>query len=125
MKSKLLTTLAILTTISFTGFVSAKTDIQKTLDKFCDTMKKCTLMQMEGEEMPASMKDMIIQTIDSQCAVMFQMPDSAVETYADIIESADACIDSIAKDNCAMFDEELNTPECKEYEKKVNELEQG
>lgn len=107
----------------FTLPVAAETEFQKTMDRFCDVMKKCTLQQMEETEMPPAMKDMLMGTIDASCKAMYNIPEAAMDTYPDIVESARACIDSLADDDCGILEGEMNTPQCQEYEKKLNEIE--
>lgn len=101
----------------------AETDTQKTMQKFCDIMKKCTLEQMEEEEMPASVKDMVMQTINLQCESMYNIPTYAENAYPEIVKSANACLNSLADNECAMLEGELDTPECIEFEKQRSNIE--
>ena len=113
----------IMTCLTITLPVAAETKLQKTMDKFCNVMKKCTLQQMEEADMPPAMKDMLLGTIDASCKAMYNIPEAAADTYPDLIESARACIESLADDDCGILEGQMETPQCQAYEKKLNELE--
>jgi hypothetical protein len=84
----------------------------------CEKVKKCTLQSMGEENIPPGMRDMITQSMDSACADMQQQFNPAMRQH-ELYKPAMACMRSMAALSCdTLMNDDNETRECKEYEKR-------
>lgn len=122
----LIRTLALTSTLLLAnGTVTADQTIEESLDKLCNTMKSCTLAELEAEgEMSAAMKNMVEQMSAQVCQHMdstfLGMPDDEA-----LQKQAQACIDSMTSMSCKALEEmgDNDTPECKAFESMAKKYE--
>lgn len=85
---------------------------------FCERMKGCAASEMgDLDNMSDDMKAQIMSSLDGMCASM-QEPFERVRQFNELIDSAAACLNSMAAMTCEALDAaqgEDVTPECKSY----------
>ena len=93
--------------------------------QLCDKIKSCALAELEGEDMPADMKSMVISSMDGMCAAMAtEFNNDSFDDHAALRQQAQACMASLSSLSCPqLMDGATGTPECVALEKSAAEYE--
>ncbi len=86
-------------------------------EQLCGKVKQCGLGQMVATDVPDFMRDIIVQTIDSQCVVIASNYETQI-VAADLEEEAKLCVHSLENQSCEQLlatQGEPNTQECNDF----------
>jgi hypothetical protein len=114
--------------ILFLGIVPAAmaADFQSQSLQLCEKIKSCALSELEGQEMSAEMKSMVMSSMDGMCDMMTAQYSeySGAEQYAELYQQAAACMESLSSLSCSeLMEGESRTPACIELEKRAADYE--
>lgn len=91
--------------------------------QLCEKIKSCSLAELEGQEMSAEMKSMVMSSLDGMCDIMAAQY-SGAEQYTELQQKVAACMDSLSSLSCAaLMNGDSETPTCIELEKRIAEYE--
>jgi hypothetical protein len=86
--------------------------------QFCEKIKTCTLAQMEGQDIPPEMEEMLTPLIDKMCTEMMASVDTS-NSDKSLEEEGIACMDSMTALSCdALMSGKAETKECAALEAK-------
>ncbi|MFW5427316.1 MAG: hypothetical protein ACKE8R_08705 [Methylophagaceae bacterium] len=110
--------------LSAIQIASADTIDQQSL-QLCEKIKSCALTELEGQEMSADMKSMVLSSMDGMCAAMAtEFSNESIKEYEDLRQQASACMASLSSLSCPqLMDGATDTPECVALEKSAAEYE--
>ena len=111
--------------ILFLGIVPAvmAADFDSQSLQLCEKIKSCALAELDGQEMSAEMKSMVMSSMDGMCNMMATQYNGA-EQYTELHQQAVACMDSLSSLSCtALMNGGSETAACLELEKRVAEYE--
>jgi len=111
--------------ILFLGIVPAvmAADFESQSLQLCEKIKSCALAELEGQELSADMKSMVMSSMDGMCDMMAAQYSSA-EKNTELHQQAVACMDSLSSLSCeALMEGDSRTPACIELEKRAAEYE--
>lgn len=93
--------------------------------QLCDKIKSCALTELEGEDMPADMKSMVMSSMDGMCVAMAtEFNSDSFDAHAELRQQAQACMASLSSLSCPqLMDGATDTPECVKLEKSAAEYE--
>lgn len=118
--------IAILCSVTVWGASAVQaSNVEKMNDAFnqlCDKMEQCAIEQMgEEEDLTPQMRSMIEGMIEGMCKNMMDVGE--VNEYAELVDPAVACINSMTSRSCSELQREnIQTPECDEYEERAEEF---
>ncbi|MBL1319525.1 MAG: hypothetical protein COA63_000500 [Methylophaga sp.] len=103
---------------------SADTIDQQSL-QLCEKIKSCALAELEGHDMSADMKSMVLSSMDGMCQAMAtEFSNDSIKEYDDLRKQATACMTSLSALSCPqLMDGATDTPECVALEKSAAEYE--
>lgn len=106
----------ILLTIS--PWLVAENSDQQSL-QLCEKVKSCAVAELEGHEMSADMKTMVMSSMDGMCAAMAtEFNNDNIKQFEDLRQQAKACMTSLASLSCSqLMDGVTDTPACIALEK--------
>ena len=107
--------------IFFLGIAPAvmATDLETQSLKLCEKVKSCAIAELEGQELSAEMKSMVMSSMDGMCDMMTSQFSNA-EGYEELQQQALACMESLSSLSCsALMAGESRTPACIELEKRA------
>lgn len=81
----------------------------------CEKLKKCALQEVESQDIPPEMRQMVENMAASMCTNLIAF--SQVEPYKELYVPAAQCMQSLADKSCTEMQDDVETPECKNYEK--------
>lgn len=105
------------------SFNASAAELEAETRQFCEKIKTCALAQIQGEEIPPEMEEMLVPMIDSMCKEMISSVD---EMRGDKALEADAaaCMNSMSALSCdAIMSGEAETKACMALEKKAEQYE--
>ena len=113
--------LLLLSTLILPGIASA-TSLNEATDTLCRKIKSCASAQLEQQDLPPAMLQMMKAMFNETCASMIS-PYADKATNAGLEVKAIACIESINTLNCTslMQNSGAETTECKALEAAANE----
>lgn len=107
-----------------TGAVQASNvdKMNAAFNELCDKMEQCAMEQMGKEQdLTPEMRSMIEGMIEGMCKNMMDVGE--VNEYAELVDPAVACIDSMTSKSCSELQgDNVQTPECKAYERQAEEF---
>lgn len=114
----------IIVLLSVSQWTVADNLAQQTM-QLCEKIKSCALAELDGQELPADMKAMVISSMDGICAAMStEFNNDNIKEYEELGKQAQACMSSLSSMSCAsLMDGENDTPACKELEKRAEAYE--
>ncbi|MDQ7072294.1 MAG: hypothetical protein Q9N32_00330 [Gammaproteobacteria bacterium] len=103
---------------SISQWAIAETIEQQSL-QLCEKIKSCAAAEIEGEDMTAEMKAMIMSSMDGMCMAMAsEFNNDRIKDYAELRKQATACMTSLLTLSCSqLMNGETNTPACIALEK--------
>ncbi len=109
---------AILLLLSAVQIVSADAIDQQSL-QLCEKIKSCALAELEGQDMSADMKSMVLSSMDGMCQAMAtEFSNDSIKQYEGLRQQAKACMASLSSLSCPqLMDGATDTPECVALEK--------
>ena len=112
--------LFLLSTLTLPGIATA-TSLNDATDTLCRKIKSCATAQLEQQDLPPAMLQMMKAMFDETCASMIS-PYADKATSAGLEKKAIACIESINTLSCTslMQDSGGETAECKTLEAAAN-----
>lgn len=112
--------LLLLSTLFLPGIASA-TSLNEATDTLCGKIKSCATAQLEQQDLPPAMLQMMKAMFDETCASMIS-PYADKATNAGLEKKAIACIESINTLSCTnlMQNSGAETAECKALEAAAN-----
>jgi hypothetical protein len=116
--------IAILLFLNVLQIASADTIEQQSL-QLCEKIKSCALAELEGQDMSADMKSMVLSSMDGMCQAMAtEFSNENVKEYEDLRKQATACMVSLSSLSCPqLMDGATDTPECVALEKSAAKYE--
>jgi len=113
--------LLLLSTLTLSS-IAAATSLNEATDTLCRKIKSCATTQLEQQDLPPAMLQMMKAMFDETCASMIS-PYADKATDAGLEKKAIACIESINTLSCPalMQDSGGETAECKTLEKAAKE----
>jgi hypothetical protein len=101
-----------------TSQVIADTIDQQSL-QLCEKIKSCAATEIEGEDMTAEMKAMVMSSMDGMCMAMAsEFSNDRVKKYAELRKQGAACLTSLSTLSCSqLMNGDTNTPACIALEK--------
>lgn len=95
----IVTLFCIIFSLGISPAYSSDEELQKASAQVCEKMKSCALAQLQGQNLPPGMQEMITQTIDGMCAQVQQryQLDLAQHSY---YKPTLACLNSISQLSC-------------------------
>ena len=113
--------LLLLSTLTLPGIAFA-TSLNEATDTLCRKIKSCASAQLEQQNLPPTMLQMMKAMFDETCASMIS-PYADKATNAGLEKKAIACIESVNTLSCStlMQDSGGETAECKTLEAAANE----
>ena len=87
--------------------------------QLCEKIKSCAVAELEGEDMPADMKEMVMSSMNGMCVAMAsEFNNDSIKEYADLRKQAEACMTSLAALSCSqLMNGATETPACVKLEK--------
>jgi len=113
--------LLLLSTLTLSSIATA-TSLNEATDSLCRKIKSCATAQLEQQDLPPAMLQMMKAMFDETCASMIS-PYADKATDAGLEKKAIACIESVNTLSCSalMQDSGGETAECKTLEKAANQ----
>jgi len=110
--------------LSAVQIASADTIDQQSL-QLCEKIKSCALTELEGQDMSADMKSMVLSSMDGMCQAMAtEFSNESIKEYDDLRQQASACMASLSSLSCPqLMDGATDTPECVALEKSASKYE--
>lgn len=110
--------------LSAIQIASAETIEQQSL-QLCEKIKSCALTELEGQDMSADMKSMVLSSMDGMCQAMAtEFSNDSIKEYDDLRKQASACMASLSSLSCPqLMDGATDTPECVALEKSAAKYE--
>lgn len=104
--------------LSVLQMASADTIDQQSL-QLCEKVKSCALAELEGQDMSADMKSMVLSSMDGMCQAMAtEFSNDSIKKQDDLRKQASACMVSLSSLSCAqLMDGATDTAECAALEK--------
>lgn len=101
------------------AFAGDADKLNNAFNQLCDKMELCAMEQMGKEEnLTPQMRSMIKGMIDGMCKNMMNIEE--IDQYAELVDPAVACIDSMTSQSCAVLEgDEVQTQACQEYERQA------
>ena len=102
--------------------IASATSLNEATDTLCRKIKSCATAQLEQQDLPPAMLQMMKAMFDETCASMIS-PYADKATNAGLEKKAIACIESVNTLSCStlMQDSGGKTAECKTLEKAANQ----
>lgn len=93
--------------------------LNSAFNELCDKMEQCALEQMAQEDnLTPQMRSMIENMVEGMCKNMMDIGE--VNQYAELVDPAVACIDSMTSKTCGQLQgDDFRTQECEEYERQA------
>ncbi len=105
------------------SFNASAAGLEAETKQFCEKIKTCAMAQIQGEEIPPEMEEMLVPMIDNLCKEMISSVDIAGGNK-DLEADAAACMNSMSALSCdAIMSGEAETKACVALEKKVEQAE--
>lgn len=102
--------------ITTSELANSADDFETASTAACEKFKSCAMAEMAGQEgITPQMKQMLEGMIAGVCDNMMNM--GQVEQFNDLREPATACMNSMARLSCKQLDGDVETDECKTFEK--------
>lgn len=96
----------------------AQADMNKTMDKMCEKIKGCGMIELKNQGLSEEMQNMMVGMFDGMCKTMFAEHIKTVGQKG-LEEKAEACIDSMVAADCDELlneEEQFKTKQCDEFE---------
>lgn len=97
------------------GSAAANDNFEQASQLLCEHIRECTLQTLDAQKTDSNMRQMVDGMVKGMCNNMTQR--FRIEGYADIKNSAAACMRSMTEQDCDSLDSGTSTPACREYEK--------
>jgi len=91
------------------------------MNDLCEKLEQCTIKEMQAEGTPPEMIELMKSMVTGQCQSAGQLYSLASKSN-DLMEKAQACIDSRVKQDCEKLMSDNSTKACDAYEKAVDKL---
>ena len=115
-------------TLTAALFLAANTfaneEFKAEMSTLCEKTKSCAIDEIK-KSLPENMHEMAVGMVSQACASIEQSYAYLEQSeYADLIDSATACMKSMSSKDCAELMNNPETQECKDYEKEAAKYEQ-
>jgi hypothetical protein len=99
--------------------IASAGSIEEQSQQLCEKIKSCALTELEGQDMSADMKSMVLSSMDGMCQAMAtEFSNESIKEYEDLRQQASVCMTSLSSLSCPqLMDGATDTPECVALEK--------
>ena len=115
----------LIVSLSIISLTSLAADLKQESAQFCTKIKSCALAELEGQDIPADLREMATSAMEGMChSISDEFDNEQIQEYEELSQKAASCMNSMSSLSCdVLMNGEMETPACTDFEKSMSKYE--